>query len=1658
MPLVLKQPAPPQGDRIQQMICLPSRVSDGSRFTESAMKKCLCLLLVLLLGAAAMPTSHAQTLVEYDIRNLIWNGSPVAPTAQAANVSGSTITVTGPAAFDTNFWAGSPENMFLSGWSDSLNLSQNYYEFSISADAGYTLSLSGIQVGVATEQASDDPQFAGPTTYRLYASTTGSFDASNLEDEAVVPNLNTGSFQRAVLSASWSDKFNDATSVTFRVYGYGSPGIDGGGGIANINDAGFQHGGFNYQVQPIGGSTSNVIISGVAAPAPPAVTTTAATGITATSAVLGGNVTAQGGSAVTARGIVWGISANPTLANTVVVMDSGTGVFSGTVSSLPPNMTIHYRAYATNTQGTAYGANTTFSTPATVPDAPTIGTATAGDAQVSVAFTAPPFNGGSTITSYTVTSSPGGHTGSGTSSPITVTSLDNGTAYTFTVTATNSAGESAASAASNSVTPMGEQTITFTNPGAQNFGTAPTLSGTASSGLPVSFTSTTEAVCTITAGGALTFVTPGTCTINANQAGNAEYNPAPQVQHSFSVNASVPDMPTMGTAVAGNGQASVSFTAPAVNGGAAIIQYTATSNPGGFTGTRADAEGPITVSGLANGTEYTFTVTATNSAGNSAASTVSNAVTPMGEQTITFANPGPQNFGTTPTLSATASSGLSVSFTSATEAVCTVTAGGALTFVTPGTCTIHADQPGSAAFEPALRVTRTFDVNAVVPGAPTIGTATAGDAQAEVSFTPPASDGGEAITSYTVTSVPGGLTGTGAASPITVTGLSNGTEYTFAVTATNGIGTGAASAASNAVTPRASQTITFTQPAEQNFGTNPQLVATANSGLDVEFSSHTPEVCTITTPGVLTFVTAGSCTINADQPGNAAYLAATQVQQSFTVNAVVPGAPTIGVATAGDQSATVSFTAPAFTGGDTISNYTVISQPGGITGTGSASPITVSGLVNGTAYTFTVTASNGAGTGDASAQSNSITPKGNQVITFTDPGEQDYRNPPTLTATTSSGLQVSFSADAGTLAVCDITAGGVLSFHATGSCTIHADQTGNDAFNPAIQVSHTFEVLRVNLAPVLTIASPAAWLRGAAAVRLDNAAEVSDWDLDALNSGNGDYTGASLLIQREGGIDADDLLSVVGNDTLSVTGGAEGGGTISATGNVIAIIADTGTGFLQLTFQDNGTVPTRALVLQVLRAIHYRHSDSNGPATIVLQWTFNDGNSGANEQGTGGELSDTITQTVNISLPSEPDDGDVGDTNNIIDTTTSVNSTSGTITITPSGVVSGGTLGGTILNNGEIAGEVILVANTTVNGGTISGKITGDAGQPALITNGLVKEGAELSNVIIGANTVLEPGVILGPNVKFESLDSIPTGIDLTTALKSITWLTGDERRVVDLSDDVLAASQGQAPIPLIASIRLITDLSTADVSQTQSGEVVVVTEDSQSAVLPVSISRADPDMAEGTYINDDGDVVLVTGNLRVVIAYPALVDQSAFTTALETMGLQLAYDSRANLMVSLGGQNSNPMALSVSSYYSGRPAVVALPAQRGTQPGLAEYPIPGLGAATGLSLIFENESGRLMEQELVPVPADWPTLRDTIATMPGISHVAIGTDGVIIAVLNGAIIRGRVGFMVLRGADHPRDSLLLTPTSDISGNGIADYEITYPNGDRQMLFIFAAD
>ncbi len=110
-----------------------------------------------------------------------------------------------------------------------------------------------------------------------------------------------------------------------------------------INEAGVAYG----QVRTLTTTGSGAV---------PTVTTTTAYSITSSSAISGGNVTSQGTSAVTARGVCYSSTSSlPTISNSYVTSGSGTGSFTTTLSGLSPGTTYYYRAYATNSAGTGYG-------------------------------------------------------------------------------------------------------------------------------------------------------------------------------------------------------------------------------------------------------------------------------------------------------------------------------------------------------------------------------------------------------------------------------------------------------------------------------------------------------------------------------------------------------------------------------------------------------------------------------------------------------------------------------------------------------------------------------------------------------------------------------------------------------------------------------------------------------------------------------------------------------------------------------------------------------------------------------------------------------------------------------------------------------------------------------------------------------------------------------------------------------------------------------------------------------------------------------------------------------------------------------------------------------------------------------------------------------
>jgi hypothetical protein len=282
-------------------------------------------------------------------------------------------------------------------------------------------------------------------------------------------------------------------------------------------------------------------------------------------------------------------------------------------------------------------------------------------------------------------------------------------------------------------------------------------------------------------------------------------------------------------------------------------------------------------------------------------------------------------------------------------------------------------------------VTAAAPAPATLPGGPTAVTATAGNGTATVAFSPPASDGGSPITRYTVVSSPGGVTATGTASPLPVGGLTNGTAYTFTVTATNAVGAGPASAPSVAVTPAAavpgpptgvsaspgdqSAIVAFSAPSSDGGSPITGYTVTSSPGGFTATGTASPLTVTGLTNGTTYRFTVTAT--NAVGPGPASATSGPVTPASPTA---VPGPPTGVTAQPGNATAVVTFTPPSSTGGSPISGYTVVSSPGGLTATGPSSPIPVPGLTNGTAYTFTVTATNAGGPGPASAPSAAVTP------------------------------------------------------------------------------------------------------------------------------------------------------------------------------------------------------------------------------------------------------------------------------------------------------------------------------------------------------------------------------------------------------------------------------------------------------------------------------------------------------------------------------------------------------------------------------------------------------------------------------------------------------------------------------------------------------------
>ncbi len=438
------------------------------------------------------------------------------------------------------------------------------------------------------------------------------------------------------------------------------------------------------------------------------------------------------------------------------------------------------------------------------------------------------------------------------------------------------------------------QVVTFPQPPTP--GTyAPNLTFTVSatggaSGNPVVFASQTPTLCSVggAGGNVVSVLAGGWCGIAASQAGNTNYAAAVTPVNYIVINqadqvitASSPPTPITYQPPPNN-----TFTLSATGGasGNPIVYGTSTPNICTVVGN--------VVSVLRAGLCTSNASQAGNAQYNAAIAVGFDVRVDKAAQTITFAALANKALSDPAfTVSATTSSGLAITFTSRTATKCTVS-GNTVTLVATGTCTIRAAQSGNNSYLAASNVDQSFTITAgsttpqAITGFSPVTPITYVPApQAGNTFTLSASGGGSG-NPVVFASTTAGVCTTGGTNGSTVTIQTAGTCTLTANQAGNSAYTAAPQVTVNVIINKASQTITFAVLTDKALS-DPAftLAATASSGLAVAFTSTTTAVCTVA-GNTVTLVSAGTCTIAANQGGDGNYLAATTVSRSFQVTDV----------------------------------------------------------------------------------------------------------------------------------------------------------------------------------------------------------------------------------------------------------------------------------------------------------------------------------------------------------------------------------------------------------------------------------------------------------------------------------------------------------------------------------------------------------------------------------------------------------------------------------------------------------------------------------------------------------------------------------------------------------------------------------------------------
>jgi hypothetical protein len=575
--------------------------------------------------------------------------------------------------------------------------------------------------------------------------------------------------------------------------------------------------------------------------------------------------------------------------------------------------------------------------------------------------------------------------------------------------------------------------------------TPPVPAATATSGVTPTYTSSTMSVCTVTSAGVITDVVPGTCTITAAQGATGNYAAATSVSQSFQVTPLADAITVASPASPYNvayGSGTVPIAASSTSG--QPITY-ATTTP---TVCSVSTTGVVTT--LSTGT---CTVTLNQPAAGNYAAAPQQTVTlnvGAGANSITF--PGLANtvFGAPPPVpAATATSGVTPTYTSTTTSVCTVTSAGVITDVAIGTCTITASQGATGNYAAATSVSQSFQVTPLTDNI-TVSSPISPDT---VSYT---SGGTVPITASSTSGQPLMYSTSSAACTVSSTGvITEISTGSCAVTVSQPAAGNYAAATPQMVTVNigaGTNVITFPPlPSTPAGATAPVPAATSTAGGTITYGSTTPSVCTVS-GGVITDVAPGACTITANQGPTGNYGAAAQQSQSYQVT---PLADTITVPGTVPSTAIVGGTVPI--GATTTSGVT----PTYNSTTPTICSVSATGVVTTLAIgSCSVSVSQAAAGNYAAATSQTVTisvgGQSQTITNFGSPVTATYGGTaPVLGATATSGLTPTYSA---TGTACSVTSAGVVTILAAGSCQITASQAGNSTYAAATPVTETLTV------------------------------------------------------------------------------------------------------------------------------------------------------------------------------------------------------------------------------------------------------------------------------------------------------------------------------------------------------------------------------------------------------------------------------------------------------------------------------------------------------------------------------------------------------------------------------------------------------------------------